>query len=83
MRVFGPLGSNNVSPCMCVEFGDGRSRRALHRSAELPVSANYTAIRTLCWVHAHSEAVDPEVPEGSLAGICWVGFWGLGGPWGL
>ncbi len=21
------------------------------------------------------------VPEGSLAGICWVGFWGLGGPW--
>jgi hypothetical protein len=23
------------------------------------------------------------VPEGSLAGICWVGFWGLGGPWGL
>ena len=26
----------------------------------------------LCWV-----------PEGSLAGICWVGFWGLGGPWGL
>jgi hypothetical protein len=23
------------------------------------------------------------VPDGSLAGICWVGFWGLGGPWGL
>ena len=23
------------------------------------------------------------VPEGNLAGICWVGFWGLGGPWGL
>ncbi len=23
------------------------------------------------------------VPEGSLAGIFWVGFWGLGGPWGL
>ncbi len=21
------------------------------------------------------------VPEGSLAGILWVGFWGLGGPW--
>ena len=23
------------------------------------------------------------VPEGSLAGILWVGLWGLGGPWGL
>jgi hypothetical protein len=23
------------------------------------------------------------VPEGNLAGICWVGLWGLGGPWGL
>ena len=23
------------------------------------------------------------VPEGSLAGVFWVGFWGLGGPWGL
>ncbi len=23
------------------------------------------------------------VPEGSLAGILWVGFWGLGGPWGV
>jgi hypothetical protein len=23
------------------------------------------------------------VPEGSLAGILWVGFGGLGGPWGL
>ncbi len=23
------------------------------------------------------------VPEGSLAGFVWVGFWGLGGPWGL
>ncbi len=22
------------------------------------------------------------VLEGSLAGICWVGFWGLGGPGG-
>ncbi len=23
------------------------------------------------------------VPEGSLAGFFWVGFLGLGGPWGL
>ncbi len=23
------------------------------------------------------------VPESSLAGFVWVGFWGLGGPWGL
>ncbi len=23
------------------------------------------------------------VPEGSLAGNLWVGFWGLGGPWEL
>ncbi len=23
------------------------------------------------------------IPEGSLAGFLWVGFWGLGGPWEL
>ena len=31
-----------------------------------------------------SRTVDESwVPEGSLAGFVWVGFWGLGGPWGL
>ncbi len=29
------------------------------------------------------DAYSPWVPEGSLAGFFWVGFWGLGGPWGL
>ncbi len=28
-------------------------------------------------------AIGGWVPEGSLAGFLWVGFWGLGGPWGL
>ena len=34
-----------------------------------------------------TEQVEPPVlnwvPEGNLAGICWVGFCGLCGPWGL
>ena len=40
----------------------------------------------VCLAARHPEMVGVPVywvPEGSLAGILWVGFWSLGGPWGL
>ena len=36
-----------------------------------------------CSAHLVSGSAACWVPEGSLAGMFWVGFWGLGGPWGL
>ncbi len=63
-----PLGALKPSKNVGVPLGLNRASGFLLGLASCPAVLN----TFLDWV-----------PEGSLAGILWVGFWGLGGPLGL
>ncbi len=61
------------------------SKRPLHSSNPISAGGGRSPPAALVAFEERSGRFDATnwVPEGSLAGFLWVGFWGLGGPWGL